>query len=774
MNAPPISGAGRYIGQRVLRKEDLRLLTGRGQFVDDISIPGVLHVAYVRSQIARGRITAMDLDEARAVPGVHAVLTAADLGQFNVRLTNMHLHHNDGPVTRPLTAEFVRYVGDPIAMVLAESRYIAEDAVALVSVEYDEEDPLITVEDAMSGALVHADRESNVLLQIGLPPNPEYDKIVASAAHVVTSTLRHQRIAQSTMEARGVVSNPTGMDELTVHIGCQSTHIAAAAIAIDFDLPENKVRVVAKDVGGGFGLKAQPWREEVGAIAASLLLRRPVKWIEDRFEALTTSCPARESDITTTMAFDKDARLLALGVVYNSNNGAYPHMPDAGMPVMMFMPGPYRIPVYQFVGKAWLTNTVGLGGYRAPWAIESLARESLFDKAARQIGIDPIEIRRRNLLTASEVPCRNPLGIEIDNITPIECLDNLLTKIDVPAFRAEQAEARKQGRYLGLGIATYIEPTAANGIFPLLSDHAQIRIDHAGKVIANLSTHSQGQGIETTHAQIIAEQLGVDVDDVTIYQDDSTRSGFGPGGAGSRQAVVAGGAIIRTAKLLTDKIKAIAAHALNANPDDITIEDGMVKVAGAEAMSRSLREIAELAYGDAKRLPPDMEGGLDAQYRYTAPRMFTHASAAHACVVEVDAETGFVHIKRWISSEDCGVQINPSIVEGQIAGGVTQAIGVVLHEEFTIDSRGNPTAVTFKDYHLPAITDVPTFEYTHISTPSDSEGGFRGVGEGGIIIGGPTLLNAIADAMLPFGALPDDLPMSPSKLYNLMHTIPSA
>jgi carbon-monoxide dehydrogenase large subunit len=770
----PISGAGRYIGQRVLRKEDLRLLTGRGQFVDDVSVPGVLHVAYVRSEIARGRIVSMDLEAARALPGVHAVLTAADLGKFNARLSNMHLHHNDGPVTRPLTEEFVRYVGDPVAMVVANSRYIAEDAVALAWVEYEEEDPLITVEDAMSGPLVHPDRESNVLLQIGLPPNPEFDKILASAAHVVTSTLRHQRIAQSTMEARGVVSNPTGMDELTVHIGCQSTHIASAAIAQAFELPENKVRVVAKDVGGGFGLKAQPWREEVGAIAASLLLRRPVKWIEDRFEALTTSCPARESDITTTMAFDKDARLLALACVYNSNNGAYPHMPDAGMPVMMFMTGPYRVPVYQFVGKAWLTNTVGLGGYRAPWAIEALARENLFDKAARQIGIDPIEIRRRNLLTSSEVPCRNALGLEIDNITPMECLDNLLTKIDVAAFRAEQAEARKAGRYLGLGIATYIEPTAANGVFPLLSDHAQITINHAGKVIANLSTHSQGQGIETTHAQIIAEQLGVNVDDVTIYQDDSTRSGFGPGGAGSRQAVVAGAAIIRAAKLLTDKVKAIAAHALNANPDDVTIEHGMVKVAGAEAMSRSLKDIAELAYGDAKRLPPDMEGGLEAQYRYTAERMFTHASAAHACVVEVDRETGFTNILRWISSEDCGVQINPAIVEGQIAGGLTQAIGVVLHEEFTIDARGNPTAVTFKDYHLPAITDVPIFEYTHITTPSFSDGGFRGVGEGGMIIGGPTLLNAIADAMVPFGPLPDDLPMSPTKLHKLMQSEPAA
>lgn len=773
MNAP-VSGAGRYIGQRILRKEDLRLLTGRGTFVDDVAVPGVLHVAFIRSQIARGRIVSMDLDEARALPGVHSVLTAADLGAFNVKLSNMHLHDEGGPPTYPLSGEYVRYVGDPIAMVVAESRYIAEDAVALAFVEYEEEDPLITVEDAMEGAVVHHGSENNIVRQIGTPPNPDFDAIIAGAAHVVTGTLRHQRIAQSTMETRGVVSNPTGMGELTIHIGCQSTHVAAAAIAIAFGLPENKVRVVAKDVGGGFGLKAQPWREEVAAVAASLFLRRPVKWIEDRLEALTTSCPARESDITLTLAFDKDARLLAVDGDYNSNNGAYPHMPDAGMAVMLFLPGPYRIPAYRFRGRAWHTNTVGLGGYRAPWAIESLARESILDKAALQIGINAIELRRRNLLTAAEVPTRSPLGFPIDKITPNECLDNLLTKIDVAAFRVRQAAARLEGRYLGLGIASYIEPTAANGVFPLWSDHAQIRIDHAGKVTANLSTHSQGHGIETTHAQIIAEQLGVNVDDVTIFHDDSARSGFGPGGAGSRQAVIAGGAVIRASRLLVEKVKTIAAHALNANLNDVTIENGVVHIAGAEAMTRSLKEIAALAYGDPKRLPTDMESGLEAQYRYSPPSLFTHATAAHACVVEVDRETGFVHIERWISSEDCGVQINPAIVEGQIAGGVAQAIGCVLHEEFTIDKRGNPTAVTFKDYHLPAITDVPTFEYTHITTPSDTEGGFRGVGEGGIIIGGPTLLNAIADAMRPFGPLPDALPMTPSKLYKLMQSAPTA
>jgi carbon-monoxide dehydrogenase large subunit len=498
------------------------------------------------------------------------------------------------------------------------------------------------------------------------------------------------------------------------------------------------------------------------------LLKRPVKWIEDRLEALTTSNPAREQEITVRMAFDADATLLAIDADYAINNGAYPHMPDAGTAVMMFFPGPYRVANYRFRGRAYHTNTVGLGGYRGPWAIESLAREVMLDRAARQIGIDPIELRRRNLIRASDLPARNPFGIPLDDITPIECLDQLLTKIDVGAFRAEQAAARVAGRYLGLGIASYVEPTAMTGVLVLNSDMAQIRIEMSGKVTATLSTHSQGHGTETTMAQVIADGIGVPIEHVSILQDDSTRSGFGPGAAGSRQAVIAGGAAIRASKLLVDKIKLIAGHVLNANPDDVTIENGLVRVAGVEEMTRTLKEIAELAYGAPQRLPPGMEMGLEAQCRYAPPSFVTFATAVHACVVEVDAETGFVKIVRWICSEDCGVLINPAIVEGQIAGGVAQAIGCVLLEEFTIDDRGNPTAVTFKDYMLPTMADVPDFEYTHITTPAKGEGGFRGVGEGGIIIGAPTLVNAIADALSPFGPLPLDLPLTPSKLLKMI------
>ena len=763
-----VSGAGRYVGQRILRKEDLRLLTGRGSFIEDISVPGVLHVAFVRSQVARGTVTSMDLSQVRTAPGVRAVLTAEDLGEFNVVISNMHLKDLGGIQTRPLSSGYVTYVGDPLAMVLAESRYLAEDAAALAFIDYEDEPPVITIADAVNGPPVHPGTESNIAIEARSPPNPNIDAIFEGAAHVVTGTITHQRIAQSTMEARGVVSVPYGEGELFVNIGCQSTHIAAAAIAVAFGFPSTKVRVVAKDVGGGFGLKAQPWREEIAAIAASLLLKRPVKWIEDRVEALTTSNPCREQEITVRMAFDAAATLLAIDCDYAANNGAYPHMADGGTPVMMFFPGPYRVPAFRFHGRGYHTNTVGMGGYRGPWAMEALARETLFDKAARQIGVDALELRRRNLFTAAELPARSAFGLPLDDITPIECMDQLLTQIDVAAFRAEQAAARAQGRYLGLGIATYIEPTAMTGLLILNSDMAHIRIEPSGKVTAMLSTHSQGHGTETTMAQVIAETIGVSLEDVTVLQDDSARVGFGPGAAGSRQAVIAGGAAIKASRIIVDKIKTIAGHVLNANPDDVTIQDGVVRIAGVEEMTRTVREIAELAYGEPHRLPPGMEMGLEANNRYAPPSFVTHATASHACVVEVDADTGFVKILRWICSEDCGVLINPAIVEGQIAGGVTQAIGCVLLEEFTIDDRGNPTAVTFKDYLMPTISDAPDFEYTHITTPAAGEGGFRGVGEGGMIIGAPTLVNAIADALTPFGELHVDLPLTPSKLLKMM------
>lgn len=764
----PFPRAHRYVGERTPRKEDARLLTGRGQFVDDVRLPGMLHVAYARSPVARGRIATIEMDAARELPGVHAIYTHADFADVPLKVMNFFFGPCEAPVTI-LADGRVSCVGDPVAMVIADSRAIAEDAASLIEIVVEEEDPVVTIADARRGRPVHPGNDDNVAQQMGEEEIDEELKAkIDGAAFKVSRTIHHQRIAQSPMETRGCVATCEGAEEMLIWMGCQSPHLVARWTSLALGLPETAIRVFAKDVGGGFGLKNFPWREEMGVIVGARLFGRPLKWIEDRFESLTASSHAREQEMTLTVAFDADARMVAAHGDYHTNNGAFPMGEDCNMAVHMFMWPAYKMPAYGFLSTAWYTNTMGLGGYRGPWAMESLIREVVLDDAAREIGIDPVELRRRNLIRLSDQPWTSTFGIEVADITPYECLEKLLQNFDVPAFRRQQAEAREQGRYLGLGIATYIEPTAAAGqMAPMTGELATIRIEPTGKVTASLGTHSQGHGTATTMAQVIADRLGVNYEDVTIFEGDSAIGGFGPGAAGSRQGVIAGGAAWKTSEMLAEKVKALAAHLYNASPEAITIAGGMVHVEGAPEMSRSLREIAEIAYGEPARLPEGMGTGLEAQYRYQPPP-FTFTSAAHACVVEVDADTGFVKILRWISSEDCGTVINPGVVEGQIAGGLAQGIGQVLLEDMPYDARGNPLAATFKDYLMPTISDIPDFEYVHANTPSQTTGGMRGVGEGGAIIGPPTLVNAIADALSPFGQLPLRLPFTPARILDVI------
>jgi carbon-monoxide dehydrogenase large subunit len=764
MSAEQPGGAARFVGQRVARKEDRRLLTGRGTYVDDIVLPGMLEVAFVRSPVARGRIRRIDLDAARALPGVRAIYTAEDLKRLSINFFNLYSSPTaKAPTVTPLAVDRVCHVGDPIAVVIADNRYIAEDGVGLVEIDYDIEDAVVTIEQARTGPSVHAELESNLAHEGVTPEDPEIAAIFAGAAHVVTGTLRHQRQIHAPMETRGIVVSRHGMGELTVYAACQSPHMAARYISMLFGLPNHHVRVISKDVGGAFGLKVQLGREEVAVVAAGLLLGRPLKWIEDRLENLTAGYQAREQDITVKLALDRDGKLLAADLEYDCNIGAYPQGADSNSLAMMMFPGPYHLPRLKFRSRSYYSNTSGQAAYRGPWMIESLARETMLDVAARQIGLDPVELRRRNLIRREDQPFSMVTGPVLDRVTPRETLDLALAKIDVPAFRAEQAAARLQGRYLGLGVAVYVEPTtmAMGGV--LSSEVAQIRVEPTGKITAVLSTHSQGHGTETTMAQVIADQLGVDWEDITVLEDDSSRGGFGAGAGGSRQAVAGGGAARRASDILKKKIKTIAAHMLNANPDDIEMEGGRIRVAGVDEVGTTLKRIAEIAYLESDRLPPDMELGLEAQYRYRPPPI-VFSNASHACVCEVDVDTGKVSILRWVASEDCGVMINPSVVEGQIAGGVVQGIGGVLLEHATYDDAGNPTSATFKDYLLPSALDVPQIEYCHLITPSETEGGFKGVGEGGAIIGPPTMVNAVADALAPFGIRCLDLPLTPATL----------
>lgn len=759
---------GSYIGQRVPRKEDPRLLTGRGQFVDDISLPGMLHVAFTRSPIARGAIVSMDMSVALDVPGVHAIYTQEDLASFNVDMISFFLVSPSIEIT-PLANGRVAYVGEPVALVVANSRAIAEDAASLIEVVYEEEEPVVTITEARTAAPVHPGTDDNIAAQMGEEDiDEDLEAALSAAPHRIVHKVVHKRVSQSPMETRGVVATCEGAQEMTLYITCQSPHMVARWVSLAMGLPETSIRVIAKDVGGSFGLKNHPWKEEMAVILAAIKFNRPLKWIEDRYEHLIAAHKDREQEMVLQVGLDENGKLLASHGDYSCNNGAYPQLAECNIAVHMFVWAAYKMPAYGFLSQGWYTNTVGYAAFRGPWAMESLIRETALDVAARRIGIDPIEIRRRNLVTLLDQPTVSCMQVPLEDVTPAECLEKLLTVVDVAEFRKEQAAARQNNRYLGLGIATYIEPTGAAGaIATMTGELAQVRVEPTGKVTATMSTHSQGHGTATTMAQIFADRLGARYEDVTVFEGDSSRGGFSPGAAGSRQGVIAGGAAMMAADRLAAKIKQLAGHLLEADAEAIMLDGGKVWVDGESDKVLTLGEIAAIAYGEPDRLPPGFESGLEAQYRYQPPPM-TFSSAANACVVEVDADTGFVKILRWVSSEDCGTPINPAVVEGQISGGLAQAIGMVLMEGINFDERGNPLAATYKDYHLPAISDVPQFEFVHNNTPSQSVGGMRGVGEGGAIIGAPTLVNAIADALSPFGEVPVDLPLTPVKLMSVI------
>jgi len=759
--------AGRYVGQLIGRKEDRRLLTGRGRYTDDITVAGMLHATFVRSQHAKGRIRNIGVEAARAVPGVVAVYTGADLNHV-VKSMRPALWPPE-PVKYPrlmaLADQDVRFTGDCVALVVAEDRYIAEDAAELIEVDIDPEEPLLDYLEAEGGPLVHPEVGTNVVIAGGSPADPQLDAIFASAPHVVEESFYQQTQLALPMETRGMIAAFQD-EELTVHLTTQAPHMAVWRFADAFGLARNRVRVIAYDVGGGFGLKIHPNREEIAVIAAAKLLDRPVKWIEDRMENMISCNHARTESAKVKMAFDKDYRILAAHLDYKSNTGAYAWTATSGPKVCETFPGPYKIPRYGFRHAAYYTNTCGRGAYRGPWMFETLSREAFMDVAAKKMGVDPVELRRRNVIHAEDQPYKSAGGVTYDAVSPDRTLEVAAKAIDIPAFRAMQAAACKDGRYLGLGLSLYMEPTAAPMIF-MSHNYCQVRVEASGDVTVLANAHSQGQGTETTLAQIVAQELGVPYERVRVLQGDSNQGGFGMGSGGSRQGVMGGGAAIVAAQRMRAKVLKIAAHLLEAAEADLIIKDGVVRVKGVPDMSITIDKIAHTSYFAAAQLPPGMEPGLEEQGRYTN-KDTTWANAAHACIVDVDIETGLVRIDRWVVSEDCGVMINPGVVKGQIAGGVVQAIGGVLLEHAIYDRGGNPLAATLKDYLVPLANDVPLIEFHSVSTPSKSLGGFKGVGEGGAIVGPPTLINAIADALSPFGVKCNVLPLSPSNIVTLL------
>jgi carbon-monoxide dehydrogenase large subunit len=711
---------------------------------------------------------------------VEAVYTGDDLNpliqQYWASMMGPRIEHGGQTAYPPISVLApgdVRYVGDPIAVVIASSRYVAEDAGDLVVVDIEPQEPILGLRDPIASTeLVHPETESNVSQAMPMPEIPEIEALFANAAHVVTRTFAGARATNVPMEPRGLtVHYDRYRNEMLIRAATQSVHELKAFAGRMTGVPESNVRVVADDVGGGFGQKMMVMREEAAVIMAAFRLGgAPVKWIEDRRENLMASNQARSEEGDLTFAVGEDGRILAVKADFFEEVGAYP--PSAGATATLAIgvfTGPYKIPIIIPGCTAVYTNTVGKSAYRGPWALETIFREQMMDHVAREIGMDPIEFRRVNIIRPDDLPYRMATELVLENITPSETLDQVVEMLDVEAFRAEQARARADGKLLGLGIGGYVEPSAiAFGV--LNSDPAVLTMDVSGKVQIRLGTGSHGHSIETTIAQVVATHLGCDIDDVTVIQGDTATSPMGPGTGGSRTAVIAGGAAQTAAVELRDKLVRIAAQLLEASPYDLEVEGGVVSVKGTPQAAIPFAQLAMTAHMAPDMLPEGMGPGLEVMARYRPPSEFTWSNATHGCIVEVDPETGVVEIKRYVVSEDCGQMINPMVVEGQIAGGVAQGIGGVLFEDMAYDEDGNPLATTFLDYLLPSAPEMPDFEYGHVESMSGTLGGYKGMGEGGAIASPPAVANAINDALAQIGvpAL-TKFPFGPSQIVGAIH-----
>jgi carbon-monoxide dehydrogenase large subunit len=756
----------RWVGARVSRVEDIRLLSGRGRYVDDITAPGMLVAAFVRSPHAAARIDGIDVEAARAMPGVYAVWTAADL--------NLQIPHTAQHLTQPiLAADEVRYVGEPVAVVVAADRYHAEDAAERVKVAYTPLPPVLEAHAAATDAprRVHADVPNRFFTR--RTATDGFEGAWASAPHHLALTFRTQRQTGVTLEPRACLAwpDPSG-DRLTVYVTHQSPHGVRTQLAQVLGWPEHRIRVVVPEVGGGFGIKAMFYPEYAVVAEAARRLARPVKWVSDRTEAFWADAHARDAEHAVEVAYDDTGRILAVRDQVWGDQGAWPFW---GFPGAVgeatwatdMLPGPYRIEHVAYDITCVYTNKAPLGPYRGVGGpIGAQVQEGIIEAVARAVGKDPVEVRRVNLIPPDAFPYRSATGQVYDAGSYGATLDRALALLDVERFRREQARARQAGRYLGLGLCVFVEPSAfaqsEAGSIPY--EAVSLRMEPTGTVTAACGLGPTGQGHETTLAQIIADTLGIRPADVTVLHGDTDSAPFGGGTGGSRSGTIGGGAAIRAGQALRAKLVRLAAHLLEAAPEDIELANGEAIVAGVPGRAVPLADLARIAYEDIDRLPPGMEPGLEVLVRYRPPGAATYSNGTHAALVEVDVATGIVRVLDYVVVNDCGVLINPLIVEGQIHGGVAQGLGSAWLERLAYDGTGQLLTTSLMDYLLPTALDVPRIRVEHLETPSPSEGGFKGMGEGSLIGAPAALANAVSDALAPFGVLVTELPITPDQV----------
>jgi carbon-monoxide dehydrogenase large subunit len=775
LSAPP----PRYLGAHVKRVEDPRLLTGRGRFLDDVTLPGLLHAAFARSPHAHAELRAVDATVARAVPGVELVLTGRDLDGMVVPLAPRLEAPGFAATAWPaLPTSRVRFVGEPVAAVAATTPYSAVDGCGLVQVEYE---PLPAVPDVataldLGAPRLHPAHGSNVLFE-RRGSQGDVDGAFAAAAVVSRETFTHARCSASPLEGRGVIARWEG-DALTLWTGSQVPHVFRTAVAHAFGLPEARVRVIVPDTGGGFGQKMHVTPEDLAVAALARRAGRPVKWIETRRENLAAAAHAREARVEIEAAADAAGVLLALRARLWSDAGAYHIYPLTAalepLGTATILPGPYRTPAYAFHLTALATTKPPLGAYRGVgMTMGAFVMERTLDLLADRLGLDPAEIRRRNLISRDAYPFTSATGFVYDSGDYPKALEEALTLAGYDRLSREREDGRARGRLLGVGLACYTEYTGIGSEtyrrrgMADVPGHEAARIEMAadGRVTCHVSFPSQGQGHATTTAQLVADQLGVALEAVTVRQPDTDSAPGGTGTFASRGAIAQSGAADAAAGTVRRKLLAIAGALLEASPADLLLRDGRVSVRGMPDRGVSVAEVARLASAPPPGgLPAGLEPGLEATQWFDPPGP-TFSGAVHVASVEVEPETGRVTVREYTVVEDCGPVINPMIVEGQIHGAVAQGIGEALGERLVYDESGQLATGTLMDYALPTAGGLPFFAIGHLETPSPlTPGGYKGMGEGGTIGAPAAIANAVADAMKPRGVAITALPILPAVL----------
>ncbi len=777
----------KYVGMSMKRREDPRFIQGRGSYVANLKLPNMAYLSIKRSPYAHARIKSINISKAKALPGVLGVFTGADTSDVGMLPSGWNVPGIKVPPNRVLQTDKVRHVGDRVAMVVAENAYIAQDALDLIEVDYE---PLPAVIDAkkttQAGApQLHDHVPNNISYTWALGNKEECDKAFAEADKVVELDLINQRLIATAIEPRAAVAQWDAFKgEMTLWTTSQNPNLTRVVLsAFVLNIPEHKLRLISPDVGGGFGSKIPTYPEEALVPWAARKVGRPVKWVASRTESAMSDTQGRDHVTHCKLALKKDGTITGLHVATWANNGAYISLVAALIPTAFYvtlLSGLYKIPgIY---GEVWgtLTNTVWVDAYRGAGRPEAAyVVERLVDVAARELNLDPVEFRRKNFIPAGDFPYQTPVALQYDSGNYAGVMDKALELSNYSAMRAAQTAARKQGRLVGIGIAACIEasgpvPSKVAGALGGVTgfwESGGLRVHATGKVTALTGSHSHGQGHETTFAQIVADELGISIDDVDIVHGDTAVITNGMGTYGSRSTVVGGSALVRSAEKVRAKMMKIAAHQLEAPLEEMVYDkdQGKVYVKGVPGKAKAFGELAFAAY-TAHNLPEGLEPGME-EDTYYDPANFTYPNSVHIAQVEVDPDTGEVTIQKYVAVDDCGKVINPLIVEGQVTGGIAQGVGQALLEHGFYDESGQLITSSLTEYAVPRAHNFPPIITGRTETPSPHNPlGVKGVGEMGTIASTPTIVNAVMDALAPLGVRHIDMPLTPEKVWRAIQS----